>query len=138
MLPCPSRGGPSVLRFLRDAISRWSFSKKICVARRDLACICEFHKALRSATELRLSLLLRPVDSSPLRLVDSLRPPAAARREVVLAFNSAMRFRSVRISSFSLSASWAILMNWVRFCITFCWRSAWALALSCRRESWYS
>jgi hypothetical protein len=80
--------------------------------------------AVRSATELLLSLLLR-VDgklSAPLLLSG---PPReeVVRKAIVFDLSSAIKFRSARISPFSFSASLLILMNCVLFWYTFCCRS---------------
>ena len=69
---------------------------------------------MRSATELRLSRLLSPVENPPLNASVSVLLEED-RSAVVLVFRSAMRLRSVRISPFSFSASLLILMNCVRF-----------------------
>lgn len=72
--------------------------------------------AVRSATELRLSLLLnvdgklspKPVGSDPAS-------EDADLRAVVLDFNSDIKFLSARISPFNFSASLLILINCVLF-----------------------
>ena len=79
-------------------------------------CSWEFHIAVRSATELRLSLLLsvggklssKPDGSGPVS-------EDADLRAVVLDFSSDIKFRSARISPFNFSASLLILINCVLF-----------------------
>lgn len=97
-------------------------------------CICEFHSALLSATELRLSRLLI-VGESPPSNPGSPGSPEVVRKAVVFVFNSDIRFLSDRISPLSFSASLLILMNCVRFCMRFCWRSAAARAFSFPSDS---
>ncbi len=77
-------------------------------------CIWELQRAVRSATELRLSLLLSPVENSP-PIAELSALLEEDRRAIVLVFSSAIRFLSVRISPLSFSASLLILMNCVRF-----------------------
>src|SRR3569833_891847 len=174
MGPLVSAPGPSAFLFLREAMSRWSFSRKICMDLRDLyvalsssiqgpafcttwrprefgrnfcepstflyrACICEFHRAVRSATELRLSRLLRVGEKPGPRSAESgLFSDDEVRSAVVLVFSSDMRFFRDLISALSFSASLLILMNCVRFWYTFACRSDEARLFSFRSVSSYS
>lgn len=79
-------------------------------------CSCEFHMAVRSATELLRSFLLKVVGKPELKSLETSDPcEEAVRRAVVLVLSSDIKFLNARISPLSFSASLLILMNWVRF-----------------------
>lgn len=78
--------------------------------------------------------MLIAVDSAPSK-EGSPDSTVFVRSAVVLVFSSDIRFLSDRISALSFSASLLILMNCVRFCMRFCWRSVAARALSLPSDS---